>query len=48
MAFYEWFDNLPDLDAIEEIKRKDSNFGLVRAISCVFWGVSNSQGCPKS
>jgi hypothetical protein len=28
-AFWEWFNALPDLDAIDKVKQKDSNFGLV-------------------
>jgi hypothetical protein len=28
-AFYAWFNKLPDLDAMDKIKHKDANFGLV-------------------
>jgi hypothetical protein len=28
-AFYQWFNKLPDLDAMDKIKHKDSGFGLV-------------------
>jgi hypothetical protein len=28
-AFWEWFNALPDLDAMDKVKHKDSNFGLV-------------------
>jgi len=28
-AFYMWFNSLPDLDAMDKVKHKDSDFGLV-------------------
>jgi hypothetical protein len=28
-AFYQWFNKLPDLDAMDKMKHKDSGFGLV-------------------
>jgi hypothetical protein len=28
-AFMEWFNTLPDLDAMDKVQHKDSNFGLV-------------------
>lgn len=28
-AFYQWFNNLPDLDAMGKMRHKDSGFGLV-------------------
>ena len=28
-TFYEWFNKLPDLDALDKVNHKNSNFGLV-------------------
>jgi hypothetical protein len=29
MMFYAWFNKLPDLDAMDKKREKDSNFGLI-------------------
>jgi hypothetical protein len=28
-AFWPWYNSLPDMDAVDKLRGKDSNFGLV-------------------